>query len=370
MDGRGATAEATREFADTSGRPEASFRDVDGLRVSSIGLGTYLGNADDETDILYTEAMIEATRLGCNVVDTAANYRFQRSERSIGTALERLAASHGVARDQLVISTKGGFVPFDGARPSGPDAVRAYVERTFFVEGICTPADMTRNLQHCMAPAYLDHQIRQSCDNLGVRHLDVYYIHNPESQLPEFGRTEFERRVRAAFELMEERVADGIIGRYGVATWNAFRVDPDAADYLSLERLVAIARTVGGDDHHFRVVQLPYNLALPEAFASYNQQIGDSWTSTLDAATKLGIAVFGSASLMQARLSGPLPDEVTNAFELPSNAQRALQFARSTPGVTCALAGMARTAHVRENVELLGEPPAPSDAVRALFEDV
>lgn len=369
MDARGATPEATAAFAENGGRPPASYCDVDGLHVSSLGLGTYLGNADQETDILYAEAVIEAAKLGCNVFDTAANYRFQRSERSIGIALERLTANRSVARDQIVISTKGGFVPFDGARPSGPDAVRAYVERTLFVEGICTPADMTRNLQHCMAPAYLDHQIRQSCDNLGVRHLDVYYIHNPESQLPEFGRTEFERRIHAAFELLEARVADGIVGRYGVATWNGFRVDPDATDYLSLERLVAIARTVGGQDHHLRVVQLPYNLAMPEAFASFNQQLGDRWISTLDAAAQLGVAVFASASLMQARLAGPLPEEVERAFDLPSNAQRALQFARSTPGVRCALAGMARTAHVRENLELLGTPPAPAETVRSLFAD-
>ena len=60
------------------------FRQSQNLWLSSIGLGTYLGNYDAETDQLYHRAVVHAVQSGCNVIDSAINYRFQRSERAIG----------------------------------------------------------------------------------------------------------------------------------------------------------------------------------------------------------------------------------------------------------------------------------------------
>ena len=66
------------------------FRDAQHLQLSSIGIGTYLGNADEETDRRYAEAVVRTVELGANVIDSAANYRFQRSERSVGAAINEL----------------------------------------------------------------------------------------------------------------------------------------------------------------------------------------------------------------------------------------------------------------------------------------
>src|SRR6267143_4608843 len=63
------------------------------LWLSSIGLGTYLGEPDQATDAAYMEAISTALRSGINVLDTAINYRHQRSERNIGAALAQLIAS-------------------------------------------------------------------------------------------------------------------------------------------------------------------------------------------------------------------------------------------------------------------------------------
>src|SRR6202022_3427348 len=95
--------------------------------------------------------------LGVNVIDTAANYRFQRSERSIGAALRELNA-RGFAREELVICTKGGYLPFDGAPPSD---VRQYFEETFVKPGIAGFADIAAG-SHCMTPRYLESQLQQS----------------------------------------------------------------------------------------------------------------------------------------------------------------------------------------------------------------
>jgi aryl-alcohol dehydrogenase-like predicted oxidoreductase len=368
-----ASARGTAQFAERASRslglaPD-HYRDVDGLRVSSIGLGTYLGDPDEETDLLYTEAVVEAVRCGCNAIDSAINYRFQRSERSIGTAVKRLVATGEAAREEIMIATKGGYVPFDGAEPRSRADLREYLVETFFETGVCTPAEMAQGGQHCMTPRYLAHQLDRSLENLGLDCVDIYYIHNPEGQLPEVGRPEFELRIRAAFELLESKVADGKIGRYGTATWNGFRASPQAADFLPLERLVGIAREVGGDGHHFRVVQLPYNLAMPEAFAEPNQPLEGSRVPLLYAAKQLGISVFISASLLQSRLAAGLPAEVLAALPAETPAQSAIQFVRSSPAVASALVGMKRAAHVRENLTLAKTSPVPAETVASLFEE-
>src|ERR1044072_1363040 len=183
------------------------------LVLSSIGIGTYLGNADEATDQSYTRAIVRAVQLGVNVIDTAANYCFQRNERSIGEALKILANEHGVAREQLFICTKGGYLPFDGAPPRN---VAQYVHETFVKPGIASFEDFFRG-GHCMTPAYLQNQLDQSLKNMGIEYVDVYYIHNPESQLPHVSEEEFYARLKRAFERLEENRRQGKLAPYGVA---------------------------------------------------------------------------------------------------------------------------------------------------------
>ena len=368
-----ASADGTRRFAERqiaeSGRAATSYRLLDGLTVSTIGLGTYLGEPDDVTDVLYIEAIVEAVGLGINHIDSAINYRFQRSERAIGEALRRVLAGGVVDRSEIVVATKGGYVPFDGAPPSGPGAAREYVSREFLSPGVCKAADFANQYRHCMAPGYLANQIDRSCENLGIETIDVYYLHNIEGQIAEVGRETFEQRVRDAFGLLESKVEEGRIARYGLATWNGFRSEQGSKDYLPLERIVTIAHEAGGDGHHFRVIQLPYNLAMTEAFGYFNQPVGEKVSTALEAAGRLGISAVASASLLQSRLAGDLPPEVVAAFDVPTDALRAVQFVRSTPGVASALVGMSHTRHVRENATLLGLTLAPESAVFGLFDE-
>jgi len=53
--------------------------------VPSVGVGTYLDDPTD-TDDVDREAVGRALESGVNVVDTAINYRCQRSERAVGAA--------------------------------------------------------------------------------------------------------------------------------------------------------------------------------------------------------------------------------------------------------------------------------------------
>lgn len=289
-----------------------------GLVLSSIGIGTYLGNADEATDLSYTRAIVRAVQLGVNVIDTAANYRFQRSERSIGEALKILANEHGITREELFICTKGGYLPFDGAPPRN---VAQYVNETFVKPGIASFEDFVGG-GHCMTPAYLQNQLDQSLRNMGVEDVDVYYIHNPEAQLPHVSEQEFYARLKRAFERLEENRNQGKLAHYGVATWNGFRMPPDSGQHHSLTRMVELAREVAGAGHGFHFIQLPFNVRMPEG------------TAVIEEAQRLGVSVVTSASLLQGRIPP----------------QMAIEFVRSTPGITTALIGMSKVEHVEQNL--------------------
>jgi aryl-alcohol dehydrogenase-like predicted oxidoreductase len=327
------------------------FREWRGLALSSVGIGTYLGRDDDVTDALYEAAIERALLSGINVIDSAVNYRHQRSERAVGRALAKAVGVGHVARDGVVVATKGGFLPFDGPPPLG----------------LVGAGDVVGG-SHCITPRYLEDQIERSRTNLGVETIDIYYLHNPETQLAEISRPVFMRRMRAAFEFLEGAARDRRIVVYGTATWSGYRQPSSARDYLSLPDLFAMAEGIGGPEHHFRVVQMPYNLAMTEAFTLPNQPDGREPVAPLEAARKLGIYVMTSASIYQGQLVRNLPPVLSEVLRgLDTDAQRALQFVRSTPGVGTALVGMKSEAHVDEAARLARVAPVRWSAFRKLF---
>ena len=361
-----ATSEGTlRYYERFAGRAANDhFREQQDLVLSSIGIGTYLGNADEATDANYTDAVVRAVQLGANVIDSAANYRFQRSERSIGEALRRLASEHGIARDELLICTKGGYLPFDGAPPRN---VRDYVEETFVKPGIASFDDIVGGM-HCMTPAYLENQLEQSLRNMQIDCVDVYYLHNPETQLQYVSEDDFYTRILDAFDQLEKNRQQGKLAHYGVATWNGFRVAPDSGGHHSLLGMVAAANEVGGAEHGFRFIQLPFNLAMPEALTVANEKIGKEQMSAIESAAQLEVTVMASASMLQGRVARDLPDEIRELLgSLETNAQAAIQFVRSTPGITTALVGMSKVEHVEENLKLTEVEPVGSDRFGRLW---
>ena len=361
-----ATAEGTAAYARrlAASVADGHFRRLAGCLASSVGLGTYLGREDAGTDAQYREAVARALERGVNVVDTAVNYRYQRSERAVGAALQALVAGGGLRREEVIVATKGGFVPFDGAAPAD---LNRYLAETYVRPGILQAGDLVADC-HCMTPRYLMDQLERSRRNLGLRTIDVYFLHNPEMELAEVGRDEFMKRLRAAFAALEEAVAAGKIRRYGTATWNGYRQPPDAPDYLPLADLVEAAREVGGDDHHFAVIQLPYNLAMTEAFTLANQRVGEQYVPVLHAAERFGLYVMASASVYQGQLTRNLPPVIAEFLPgLATDAQRAIQFVRSTPGIGTALVGMKDVAHVDGNLGVASASPVPWSEFQRLF---
>jgi aryl-alcohol dehydrogenase-like predicted oxidoreductase len=362
-----ATAEGTARFRERfAERMPDHMRQAQGLWISSIGFGTYLGEPTAEYDARYREAVQRAVLMGVNVIDSAINYRHQRSERAIGQALAGLISSGEVQRQEILLATKGGFLSFDGDEPPDPSA---YFQEQFLDTGIIRMEEVVAGC-HVISPKYLENQIDTSRRNLGVETLDIYYLHNPETQLSQVAREEFFRRLKAAFAALEKAVVEGKIRMYGTATWNAYRVSPRSAEALSLTDILRVAEEVGGKDHHFRALQLPFNLAMPEAAMASTQQVGGKPGPLLQVARARGLMVFASASLLQGQLTQGLPPEFRSWFPgMRTDAQRALQFVRSTPGITCALVGMSNLEHVQENLGTALTAPMTLEQFRAILQD-
>jgi len=361
-----ATSDATWAYRDEHGDRFARtyFRRFGDAVVSSVGVGTYLGDPTDERDADYREAITAALERGCNVVDTAINYRHQRSERAVGAAVEAAA----VDREAVAVATKGGFVPFDETRPEDPGR---WIHREYVDTGLIDPADLVAG-HHCIAPEFLDDQLDRSLENLGLETIDCYYVHNPETQLADRDREAVYDQLQAAFERLEERAAAGDLRHYGVATWNALRVERGHEEYLSLSEIVSRARaaadSAGNAATHFRAIQLPFSVVMADAFTVESQEGAEGDQSALWFAHEAGLDVFASAALAQGRLAEQVPDHVAERVAGETPAQKAINFARSAPGVTSALVGTGSPDHVAENVDAGTHAPLGAEAFDAVFE--
>lgn len=336
---------------------DSQWRRVGDCTISPVGLGTYLGAPDTATDTHYEEAILHYLELGGNIIDSAVNYRWQSSERAIGRALAKAFAA-GIPRESIFVSTKGGFIPGDVQAGLDGDA---YISSQLVEPGIIAADDIVAGC-HCMTPAYLRHQVDSSRNNLGLGVIDLYYVHNPEVQLEEISHAEFLRRISAAFETCEQLVTEGKIRHYGCATWNAFRVPSTDKTSVGLEELLKIANDVGGETHHFSAVQMPLNLAMPEAMMARTQMVKGEKFAAIPAAERLGLTVITSAPLMQSQLLRKLPPRVTEAFHgYETPAARLLAFVINTPGVTAAMCGMKQLPHVGANWEATTHPRLTPD---------
>ena len=365
-----ATPDGTKKYAQraaSQGRPAAHFKMFDGLCLSSIGMGTYLGQLTQEDDVAVENAVYQSLRSGAvNVVDTAINYRAMKSEKSIGKALLKLVKDGKISRDQVFISTKNGYVTNDGDYPNVD--VMEYIHRMYIQTGVITADDIGSGY-NVMNPNYLAKCIDKSLMNMHLSTIDLVYIHNAfESWNQDVSRQQFMEMLSKVFEVYEKYKAEDKVRYYGMATWTCFRVSQDSHEYLSLEQAVKSAESVGGRDHGFRFIQLPYNLAYSEALLLRNQSVGSERNLTiLEAAAKLNVGVFTSIPLFQGRLLGA---QIPDYGGLSDPVSKLVQIVRSSPSVIAPLIGQKKVEHVEENLKVADTPPLSGEqfkqAVRLL----
>ncbi len=350
-----ATSDGTKKFAQNSGVNQANFNEFENLTLSNVGIGTYLGDPDSRTDELVTNAVKQSISSGINVVDTAINYRAQKAERSVGKGISELIQEGKISRDQIFVSSKNGYVTNDADVKLG---FWEYVKEEYTQKGVINEGDVTSGY-HCMTPSYLSDQLDRSLKNLGLECVDLMYLHNAiEGQIKDVSKEQFLENLKSVFELYEQKRDEGKIKFYGMATWECFRVSNDNPQYLSLEDTVNMAKKIGGDDHGFKFIQLPFNMHYDQALLGKTQSLGGENISVLETAVKLGIGVFTSVPFMQGRLlqPGAMPD-----FNELKPSLRALQFIRSSPGVLAPLVGQKSLEHVSENLEIMKIPAMSED---------
>ena len=255
------TARYAKRHAETHG--ELGAVKIAGLTAGRIAFGGY---RVDDAQPTFREALVASLKGGANLIDTSTNYTDGGSERLVGSVLAELVRAGDLARDEVVVVSKIGYVQgrnLDVAQQRAA-AGAPFDDMVEYAEGCW----------HCIHPDWLEDQLTRSLDRLGLEHLDVCLLHNPEyflsdaakrGEVDEATRDVFYARIERAFVWLEAQVASGRIGAYGVSS-NTVAQDPaDEPEATSLSRFLDAAKAAGGDDHHFTVLQLPMNLIESEA---------------------------------------------------------------------------------------------------------
>ena len=363
-----ATAEGTRRYAERFSALPGHFRRPDQLTLPSLALGMRNGDVGGVDDMLYRSAVDELLRGGVNLFVTGLSDRMQTSERCLGAALARAFRAGVVQRDEVVVCTRGGYLAVDPELAASGGSARRYLVSTYLDSGLVEPDEIAQGV-HCMGAAFLRDQIERSRRNLRLATLDYYLIEEPELHLSECSAEEFRRRLCAAFEALERAVQDRVIGAYGLCTWDGLLRPHTDRGHLALLDLFSWALDVGGADHHLRVLQLPYSLAMAEALR-LDSQLGPMGhtQAVLGALRGTGTAVLASAPLARGRALGRLPAFVAENFPgCRSDAQRCLEFVRSTPEIAAAVVGMRDPVHVEQNLAVTRVPPVGPEAIERLF---
>lgn len=354
-----ATPEGTQKYVQYAtskqNNSKEHFRIFDGLHLSSIGMGTYLGQPNKYDDQMMENAVYESIKSGSvNVIDTAINYRAMKSEKSIGKALSRLINEDKiVTRDQLFVCTKNGYITNDGDYP-GID-VMEYMQNMFITPGIINANDISSGY-NCLNPNYIARCIDKSLMNLQLSTIDLVYIHNAfESWVNDVNIEQFLEMLEKVFDIYEKYRSSSKIRYYGMATWTCFRVNKGNKEYLSLEMVSKLAQKVGGREHGLKFIQLPYNLAYSEALLLKNQSVGSENNLTiLEAAERLKIKIFTSIPLFQGRLlNANIPDYMGYTDQVI----KLLQILRSSPSVIAPLIGYKKKEHLEQNLKIAKIPP-------------
>jgi aryl-alcohol dehydrogenase-like predicted oxidoreductase len=343
-----ATAEATAAYA--AAHPEIDYRPLGktGLLVSPAGFGTY--RVDVHSHVFH-EALELALRQGINLIDTSANYADGSSEELVGAVLRRLDEEGGVPRAAVVAVSKGGYIQGQNYQISQ--------QRQAGGKGWPDLVPYAPGLAHSIHPDFLRDQIGRSLQRLQMATLDGYLLHNPEYYLSwarregkglHAAREEYARRIALAFAYLEEEVQRGRIRWYGISS-NSFPSPASDPAHTSLAAVWELAEQLG-PEHHFRAIQLPFNLLETGAVTERNQPGGES---VLGLAQALGLAVLINRPLNAIREERLLRLADVTVEGEPDAARAASAAARL------------RKREERFRDEILPELPAPASMAQQLL---
>jgi len=281
-----ATIDATADYAGRYTPVSYGYLGSTGLKASQAGFGGYRVSSGVSH---HEEALRAAIGSGINLIDTSSNYADGGSETLVGQVLKDLTDKGEVQRHQIIVISKVGYLQGENFTLSQQ---RKSEGRPF-----CDLVEYGEGLEHCIHPEFIEDQLTRSLARLELETLDGYLLHNPEYYLGwalksgislEEARSEYYRRIRAAFEFLEKEVAKGRIRFYGISS-NTFPGAAADPEFTCLETAWEIAEDIS-PDHHFSLAQMPFNLLEPGAVLEANQPGGRS-ALALTAEKGLGVLI-------------------------------------------------------------------------------
>ena len=218
--------------------------------INKISFGTYRTTFHNP---IHQQALQYALENGITHIDTSSNYMYGEAEVLIGQSLENKN------REKLTVVTKGGYI-------QGPNMKR--VQEGWEVEDL---VEYDPNCFHSISPMFLEDQINSSLERLNTPYIDCYLLHNPEYYLMTNLKGDasdeditthhkiMQERIEKAFAFLETQVKAKKIKSYGISS-NSFAKKENDYHFLEYKNLLDIAKKAGGDNHNFKVIQLPFNM--------------------------------------------------------------------------------------------------------------
>lgn len=292
------------------------------LDLSKIGIGLYQGDETDEVDLKLLSVLRESVINGINLFDSAPNYRNLRSEKVLG----ELIAENPL--DKLIISTKGGFVPFDFSNPLLNEA--DFINENYYQRGLIEPELFDEYYFQSFDPTYLEYQLSNSLSVLNRSYVDIYYIHNPEYLLHRVGNKIFLEVMKNVFRWIESKVKAKQIKFFGISTWDGFfRVD--SREYLQLLDFLLLAEKFYLLDR-FKYIQFPFNFSKLNSMMEKSQVYKMQNFSLLKMIEEFNLIAISSAPFGQGKLiEYKFPETIRLIYPQMSNAEINLSFVLSLP---------------------------------------
>jgi aryl-alcohol dehydrogenase-like predicted oxidoreductase len=326
--------------------PPSNLLGATGLTVSRLGFGCYRVH---EFEPENRQALRDAILGGVNLIDTSTTYTDGSSERLVGDVTRAMIEEGLVTREEIVIVTKAGYVQGSAMREAKERAgtARAYPEMVEFQQ----------DCWHNISPAYLEEQITKSLQRMKIDAIDVLLLHNPEYFLKAGGsREKYYERIERAFKHLESEVSKGRIKAYGISS-NTFPEVESRSDFTSLTKVFDIAKSVA-PQHHFQVIQFPFNLY--EAGAALH--LNNNRKSVFDFALANNLGVLTNrpynafAKGRVSRLTSfPTHDEVEIKGGLHTTLGRAIELEKKAPGYPKSAQGFQWAHALREKLSDLDD---------------
>lgn len=214
-----------------------------GKKASCVGIGTYKGLDNLQSDKKWFKSIKYGLKNNINIIDTAQKYRNGRSEKLIG----KIISSLKIKREKIIVITKACLYP-------------EYVKKIIQKKKLkINKKNIIKKENFCIDPNYISWSVDNSLNNMKLKYIDYFLIHNPELILNDRNG---EKKILKAIEILEKKRSEGKIIFYGIASWSGFRQDKDSKFYLDLNRILNFIKKKFGKNHGFRALEVPFSLGM------------------------------------------------------------------------------------------------------------